>query len=401
MNLFFSVFFFHLYSLFAAGEAKTITRQSTSKRKLTKSKGLKLKEFDAAMMMTKKTQSKSMARHLLDDTHNSNKSFQASILSKALALPYAYDDKSSKMSQPAFMQGRERDLLNDDYTYGGYGFDILDYSIKYTKCAQVETWNDEAAQENEFSGVTTLQNFIMFRLCPTETCSNNRQFGCSSNFGEYIVSFEDYLQSVIESAEERDKSYCELCETCFKEEDNGYGRKRRVQDEDEGEDQAEDQGNNAYDENNDDNELWFCDNFYSTCSNWEDDCVEIEYNRDYYDDQWEPPAEEINYGEFVDCTKVDIQSDDDYNNMELYIGPYCSSDGISINLDVFYDEFCSNYAGDVYSPSDLISNFDKEGLANYISTDCVSCNSAVRYVINVYLVSTLFSHTLKFVGFSR
>lgn len=351
----------------------------SSKLKLTESKALKWKEFDVAMAKSK------ARRQSLD----AKRSFHASLLSKARP----YDEHDPK--KPAFMY---RNLMNDDDAYDGYGFNVLDYSIKYTKCAAIETWNDEIAQNNNYYGVTSHQKFIMFRLCPTSSCSNNRQYGCSSNFGEYVVLLEDYIESLLENAEERENNYCELCEKCFKDDNNGYGVRRLDAMENEGEAENEDQGpdedeadngdevdNNEEADNDDgnadnnDNELWFCSNFYNACSNWENDCVEKEYNRDYYDDQWEPP-EEVNYKEFADCTKVDVQSADNYgndNNIELYIGPRCGSDGITIELDVYFDEFCSDYAGDEYSPSDLIQNFNKNGLSQYISTDCVSCNAAV------------------------
>ena len=105
--------------------------------------------------------------------------------------------------------------------------------------------------------------------------------------------------------------------------------------------------------------------------------MEKEYNRDYYDDGWEQP-EEIDYKEFAECTRVDLEAyDDGGENVELFIGPSCASDEISITLDVYYDEVCSVSASDVYSPSDLIEDFDQYALSNYIDTDCMSCNPAV------------------------
>merc|ERR1712151_1327839 len=102
-------------------------------------------------------------------------------------------------------------------------------------------------------------------------------------------------------------------------------------------------GYGYYDE--EDNELWFCDDF------------------------WEPP-EEIDYKEFAECTRVDFEAyDDGGENVELFIGPSCASDEISITLDVYYDEFCSVSASDVYSPSDLIEDFDQYAFLNYIDTD--------------------------------
>ena len=303
----------------------------------------------------------------MQNARDMKRTLNASILSKA--RPVSND--------PEFM----RRLVNDDDLYGGFGFDILDYSIKYTDCAAVDVWNDEVAENEDYDGVTVRQRFAMFRLCPTDSCSNNRQYGCSSSFGEYVVELEQFLETMLENVEQKKEAYCELCRECFEEEEEeeennnrrkleGAAEEDEVEEEageDEGEEEAE-----AEEEEEEEDELWYCENFQNACTYWEDDCVEVEYNRDYYDDQWEEPRE-IEYREFVECTRVDIEGDDD-GELELYIGPHC--DGDAISFSVFSDEFCNEYAGDDYSPSDLIENFDSSALDDIIDTNCISCNAA-------------------------
>lgn len=119
----------------------------------------------------------------------------------------------------------------------------------------------------------------------------------------------------------------------------------------------------------------WCDDWEDTCGDWEDTCVEVEYDEENYDDQWERP-EELKYEEFFECARVDDQGDDD-GGAELYIGAHCADDDTTIKISVFYDEYCSNYAGGEYDPSDLTGQeFDEDALVDYYDAGCISCDQA-------------------------
>ena len=58
----------------------------------------------------------------------------------------------------------------------------------------------------------------------------------------------------------------------------------------------------------------------------------------------------------------------------MYIGPHCKSDGHTIVIGLYYDEYCSQYAGDNVNRNQFTNmNFDDDGLADYTKDDCYSC----------------------------
>lgn len=114
----------------------------------------------------------------------------------------------------------------DYYSYGGdyawnqemaeqdFGFDISDYAIKYTGCHRVETYNTDIAQNENINSVLGTQSYATFRLCPADECYENNQWGCSQNYGEYVVAMEDFLGGLLGYNEERVYGYCEYCAEC-------------------------------------------------------------------------------------------------------------------------------------------------------------------------------------------
>ena len=121
---------------------------------------------------------------------------------------------------------------NDDGVWNAFGFDVADYSLKYAGCSAVATWSDDLAENNADDGnnggnadgyyggewqsstVVSMPKFVVFRLCPTDSCSDDRTFGCSNDYGEYIVDLADYVQYLKEYKEEQLQRYCEYCEEC-------------------------------------------------------------------------------------------------------------------------------------------------------------------------------------------
>jgi hypothetical protein len=103
---------------------------------------------------------------------------------------------------------------NADMSNADYGFDIGSYSLKYTGCSTVETYNADQANEGGSSSVLTSQRFATFRLCPTDSCSSNKYEGCSSNYGDYVVSLDQFLAAMVALNEDRVVGYCEYCQEC-------------------------------------------------------------------------------------------------------------------------------------------------------------------------------------------
>ena len=137
---------------------------------------------------------------------------------------------------------------NDDNVWNAFGFDVADFSLKYAGCSAVATWSDELAENNaggngyyggewQSSTVVSTPKFVVFRLCPTDSCSDDRTFGCSNDYGEYLIDMADYLMYLKEYKEEQLQQYCEYCAEC-------------VQAEGEWQQQQYDNGNYNYDDGN-------------------------------------------------------------------------------------------------------------------------------------------------------
>jgi hypothetical protein len=102
---------------------------------------------------------------------------------------------------------------NEDMSASDFGFDVDSYSFKYTGCSTVQTFSDELSYYGQDS-VLASKRFATFRLCPQRTCSDRNYEGCSSNYGDYVVSMDQFLAAMVSLNEERVTGYCEYCEQC-------------------------------------------------------------------------------------------------------------------------------------------------------------------------------------------
>jgi len=107
--------------------------------------------------------------------------------------------------------GYQWDEYMDEYDFG---FDITNYAIKYTQCATVQTYSDNLAEDEYSDTVLAAQRFALFRLCPADQCSDYSNNGCASNYGEYLVSLDQFLMAMLEYQESRVQGYCEYCQGC-------------------------------------------------------------------------------------------------------------------------------------------------------------------------------------------
>jgi hypothetical protein len=111
----------------------------------------------------------------------------------------------------------EADGEDADYDWGNYqnedaGFAMSDYSFKYTGCSTVQTWSDDLAGYGGEDNILVSKRFATFRLC--EDCSDSSGTGCNNNYGEYVVSMDQFLLAMTDFNEERVIGYCEYCQTC-------------------------------------------------------------------------------------------------------------------------------------------------------------------------------------------
>lgn len=201
------------------------------------------------------------------------------------------DDEEDKQQQDNYH--------NNDNDNAAYPYDLSTYSIRFEKCQNVISWNDDRAEEEDAATVLGLEHFVIFRLCPSDSCRTS----CSSDygvpFGEYVLPVEDYLASATEQSRRTFENICQQCEEAC-------------------------------------NDGTYCD---ESCL---DDC-------ETYENLGENGY--VDASEYIECQQIDVVTDDDDNaggedndeaqQQQLYIGPKCSANGRRIYIGLFTDEDCS------------------------------------------------------------
>ena len=198
-----------------------------------------------------------------------------------------------------YQQQQDEDQDNYHNNDKAYPYDLSTYSIRFEKCQNVISWNDDLAEEEDATTVLGLEHFVIFRLCPSDSCRTS----CSSDygvpFGEYVLPVEDYLASATEQSRRAFENTCQQCEEAC-------------------------------------NEGGYCD---ESCL---DDCETYENLGD--NGYWDAT-------DYMECQQIDVVNGDDDNaggegnneaeDQQLYIGPKCSANGRRIYIGLFTDEDCS------------------------------------------------------------
>lgn len=227
-----------------------------------------------------------------------------------------------------------------------YGFLPANYALSYSRCAAVQQFDDEVAMSQDTNTVLATKNFAIFRFCPADTCDaaedgyarrlqqynaanegqnqaqdvlyGARGSGCQSDYGEYMMELEDYLQIMAEYQQEQAGEYCSYCQDymytiyqkyvskCMS---NGNCRNRHLQYEAFKNDMSGDVQR----------ELGFnfgiCMSYSTLCDG--DSAIENEIE------------------EYLECKEAN----------GAYIGPHCAEDGYTVTLGVFSDMNCNVYIG--------------------------------------------------------
>ena len=298
----------------------------------------------------------------------------------------------SKAQPRRLDQGNNDDQAAEDEW--NFGFDVEDYSVKYTGCSAIKTYSDEEAQD----GLTVLESkrFVVFRLCPSDSCNQYSSEGCSSDFGEYVLEMGDYLEAMTMYQEEKVQNFCAYCEWCAENEWNddaaaaqgddaaaqdgddaaaadGDDAQRRLEDAAAGDDAAaaeEEQGDDAAAAEEEAAEEEAC----SMCSNYNQVCNENQNQNNGDDGQGQ---EQMEMDQFFECVQVQNEN----NGYAYYLGPHCGSDGFTISIGLYSDETCSTYIGQeksVYDATGLdLSELD---MTIYTPKECQSCMENVSNV---------------------
>ena len=328
-------------------------------------------------------------------------------------------------AKPYFKNDFEKDVVhrkiqyNDgydgyEYDYGEvaddeYGFDMTSFSLKYSRCQMVKSFSDEAIQQGA-SSVLVSSSLVVFRLCPTQTCRSSNGNGCSSDYGEYVLPLDEYLYYMSVFNDAKEKHYCQWCKQCLQNQNNRKRRRRHRRLE--GNADYEDADADADYENADadaDYEDADADADYEDVDENEGEVEDYEDANEYgedeqlYDDGGADEAQDeatqscpsecnyysdrcennnnddstLDYEDYLNCKKY--RTYDKYGNkLSLYVGAYCSSDHSTIKVDVFYDQFCTNYAGNDHDVNTITGlQFEDSGLSDFYPEDCIPCKESV------------------------
>mmetsp|Transcript_11750 Transcript_11750/g.17792 ORF Transcript_11750/g.17792 Transcript_11750/m.17792 type:complete len:375 (-) Transcript_11750:58-1182(-) len=191
------------------------------------------------------------------------------------------------------------------------------YSIKFQDCHGVSQWNENYDASDGSDSRVSSRRLVRFRLCPGNSCVNNKKGGCSSQFGDYIVDINTFMYYYLSAQAEFNDEITSYCATeCAA-------------------DSSADQ---------------YC----------ESECFYNKGGFKYYDGY-----SAMNPSDYAQCSQ--------FKNY-LYVGPYCSDDGASIHLGLFSDDTCSTFASCDSSCFYSTYGFDLPyATDSLVSKNCMSC----------------------------
>jgi len=221
---------------------------------------------------------------------------------------------------------------------------VMDYSIKFQGCHHMSQWNAEAGDDEDVRVKT--QRLVRFRLCPTETCLSSDAGGCDSGFGDYILDMNIFMENYLEAQMNAEEFACE-----------NYRENVCDCDDDDQKDDQFDRDECEYD---------------CYVNGGMDYCIEDENE------------EAVDLARYAECEQFEVQNDDDANandddaeDVEYYMGPYCASQGGSILMGLFSDDTCTVFADSGAGKSTYASLTGGETMPysskTMIGSNCMTC----------------------------
>ena len=185
---------------------------------------------------------------------------------------------------------------------------VSGFSIKFQGCHHVSQWNDDADGEEEVRIQT--KRLIRFRLCPTYYCSASSASGCGSEYGDYIIDMNTFLETYYEAVENYNEYRCEYTATmlCDCQDDDGKG--------------------DDFDRDICEYECFVSHNIVDLCD------VQNPYNDDQAEEE-----EQFNLADYVECQQAEFQQENDEQRkleegeqqqeeeeeeVQYFMGPYLS-----------------------------------------------------------------------------
>ena len=357
-----------------------------------------------------------------DTPHNSQ--MEDELLSKAVPLT-EYNNKLRSLGMDPITSDRNLEEQADDFYMNEQNmYSFSGYSLKYAKCQPVQQFSTEALAAGEYSPMVT-QDIVILRLCPYKSCSSSRQYGCHYNYAEYAIGLNEYIRIMLRYKQSKKERLCEWCAGCQGNDNNGDGRRLEEnqqqqengeenqndgQEENQAQENGENNGNqdgnddyyaaqddgynannnnynngnynddgNNYDENDE------CYIYSSYCENYYYDCdaegEQQQQNQYYYADDYNNNQnqqqqnnyiDEEEYFNYLQCVEIA----DNYGGI-YFVRPSCDVSENKIIVAVFYDEYCSQYAGDNVNADNLNVAFDDSVFEDLYDGSCIDCSESV------------------------
>lgn len=263
-----------------------------------------------------------------------------------------YMSKLIRSARPTENSQLGRKLEEADDEAEEYEVDISGYSLKFEQCQFVKAYDDELA-ESDSETVLATKRFVIFRLCPSGYCDS-----CTTNFGEYIVDLDEYLEASVDYQKDMQDEMCNACAENCQNDDQAA----EAEEEEEEEQNDEDNGRRRkldYNEN--------------TCASCSEECMKIANMAD---------NGYIDATQFLQCQMIYDAEDD--QKSALYAGPMCASYGSKIKIGVFTDDEC-NVPDNSKDVEDYLMDGDGGSmhlshalLKTVYSSDCISCLKPVE-----------------------
>lgn len=162
-----------------------------------------------------------------------------------------------------------------------------DYELKFEQCQFVRAYDDELAQDESASSILSTRRFVMFRLCPSGKCSS-----CNSDYGEYVIDLDTYVEIATEYYLEDRENTCTLCNQICAAEDDVTKSSGQVN-------------------------CNSCDNYCSTVNSLQENGLVESY-------------------QYSQCVQVY-----DNGNTQIFAAAKCSKNGSAIKIGAFSDDECS------------------------------------------------------------
>lgn len=219
-------------------------------------------------------------------------------------------------------------------------------------------WNANAQDDSDVKIAT--KRLVRFRLCPVATCSTSKAGGCKTGYGDYIVDLNTFVDAYFEITRINSEYECQayLANNCDCDDDDGKG---------------------------DDFNRDYCEyDCYADAG--KDSCVD---GNPYNDD--ENREEEFKVEEYMECKQYEVSGEEDdadnnerrldeedqYDETQYYIGPYCAEQGGAIYLGLFADDSCSKFADSTGGRATYKELSGGETLpystSTIVGSECVSC----------------------------